>query len=151
MKGFIPLWADVGQTHIGRWAWFYHLLIFAWIFFGLGYLVMVINIITKGFRSRPVVSLEKKMAAHIRATRTKMAKDAQLLRQLVNQIRILKIKVRAQHVVFSMLILFKVEKNETTEDEGAFLSLFTRATTAKCDALEVNRRPFPTKKRSTTI
>ena len=62
-------------------------------FFGLAYLVMVINIITQGLRSRPVIKLEKKMASHIRATRVKLAKDARLLRNLVNEIKIIKIKV----------------------------------------------------------
>ena len=75
------------------WNWFYRTLIVTWIVFGLGYLVMVINIITKGFRSKPVVELEKKMAARIRATRNRLAEDALLLRQLVNEIKVINVKV----------------------------------------------------------
>lgn len=55
----------------------------------------VINIITKGFRSKPIVSINKKMSARIRATRKTLAKDAIALRELVNQIRIAKAKTKA--------------------------------------------------------
>lgn len=40
-----------------------------------------------------MVALEKKVAAQLRSTKQALAKDALLLRQLVNQIRVLKIKV----------------------------------------------------------
>lgn len=82
-----------GLTNVGDWTWLYRSFIVVWIFFGLGYLVMVINIITRGLRSRPVLTLEKKMASRIRATRRRLAKDAKLLHNLVNEIRILNIKV----------------------------------------------------------
>ncbi|EFX86381.1 hypothetical protein DAPPUDRAFT_98013 [Daphnia pulex] len=85
-----------GQNDVGRWTSAYRSFIIIWILFGLGYLIMVINIITKGLRSRsvvaPVVALERRMAARIRATRKALSKDAIALRQLVNQIRVLKIK-----------------------------------------------------------
>jgi len=81
-----------GVTYVGDWTWLYRLFVVVWMFFGLAYLVMVINIITQGLRSRPVIKLEKKMASHIRATRVKLAKDARLLRNLVNEIKIIKIK-----------------------------------------------------------
>ena len=82
-----------GTSDIGPGTWFYRLVILTWIVFGLGYLVMVINIITRGFRSKPVVALEKKMAARLRATRIRVLRDALLLRQLVNEIQVMKIKV----------------------------------------------------------
>lgn len=53
----------------------------------------MINIITKGFRSKPIVAIEKKMSARIRATRKSLAKDANALRDLVNQIKNIKKKV----------------------------------------------------------
>ena len=83
-----------GTSDIDKWTWIYRLAILVWIFFGLGYLVMVINIITKGFRSRPVITLEKKMAARLRGARTRLVRDAVLLRQLVNEITVMKIKVK---------------------------------------------------------
>lgn len=85
-----------GQHDIGQWTWVYRSFIIIWILFGLGYLIMVINIITKGLRSNPVVApviaLEKRMAARIRATRHLLAKDGVALRQLVHDIRAMKIK-----------------------------------------------------------
>ncbi|XP_059350433.1 uncharacterized protein LOC130685524 isoform X2 [Daphnia carinata] len=85
-----------GQHDIGQWTWVYRSFIIIWILFGLGYLIMVINIITKGLRSSPVVApviaLEKKMAARIRATRHLLAKDGVALRQLVHDITAMKTK-----------------------------------------------------------
>jgi len=81
-----------GLTNVGDWTWLYRSFVVVWIFFGLGYLLMVINIITRGLRSGPVLTLEKKMASRIRATRHRMAKDAKLLHNLVNEIRVLNIK-----------------------------------------------------------
>ncbi|KAI9562265.1 hypothetical protein GHT06_013230 [Daphnia sinensis] len=85
-----------GQHDIGQWTWVYRSFIIIWILFGLGYLIMVINIITKGLRSNPVVApviaLEKRMAARIRATRHLLAKDGVALRQLVHDIRVMKAK-----------------------------------------------------------
>lgn len=57
------------------------------------FISQVMNIITRSFRSKPVVALEKRMAARIRATRKLLAKDSIALRNLVNQLRILKVKV----------------------------------------------------------
>ena len=118
----------LGQNYVGNLTWLYRCVIVIWIFFGLGYLVMVginflfpfnsvkiirknyflhkvINIITKGLRSKPVVALEKKVAAQLRSTKQALAKDALLLRQLVNQIRVLKIKVN-MYVDFLLFLIF---------------------------------------------
>ena len=69
----------------------------------------MINIITKGLRSRPVVALEKKMAAQLRSTKQALAKDALLLRQLVNQIRVLKIKVNSLY--FDLFLSLNLERS----------------------------------------
>lgn len=71
---------------------------------------MVLNIITKGLRSKPVVALEKKMARRFRATRSRVLKDALLLRQLVNEIQVLNIKVRP---------VVPLSSSESSSDSGA--------------------------------
>lgn len=53
----------------------------------------LINIITKAFRSKPIIVLEQKMSSRIRATRKSLAQDAIALRDLVNEIKLLKVKV----------------------------------------------------------
>ena len=106
------------QGGYGTGTWLYRFGIIVWIFFGLAYLIMVgaallfrprfrymifssnqvINIITKGMRSKPVRNaLDKNLSRRLNTiTRKGLAKDAVLLRRLVNQIRVQKIKVRLQ-------------------------------------------------------
>lgn len=44
-------------------------------------------------RSRTLAELEKKMVSRLRATRKALAQDGESLRHLVNQIKLLKVKV----------------------------------------------------------
>lgn len=66
--------------------------------FGLGYLLMITGFIARGMRSKKMIRLEHQLAINLKQTQSKIwtgvTKDVGYLRRILNEINLLKYKVR---------------------------------------------------------
>lgn len=67
--------------------------------FGLGYLVMILGFISRAMRCKKVAYLERKLAQNLKQTHMKIlnefSRDVSYVRRLLNEMYLLKFKVRA--------------------------------------------------------
>uniref|UniRef100_A0A1B6EBI3 Potassium channel domain-containing protein n=1 Tax=Clastoptera arizonana TaxID=38151 RepID=A0A1B6EBI3_9HEMI len=79
----------------------YKIMILLWIFLGVGYMVMVVAMITKGMKSKRVRNVEKKLASAIKQTQNKIwrefAHEYSSVRRMMNEMYLLKIKPVYKH------------------------------------------------------
>lgn len=66
--------------------------------FGLGYLVMILGFISRAMRCKKVAYLERKLAQNLKQTHMKIlnefSRDVSYVRRLLNEMYLLKFKVR---------------------------------------------------------
>lgn len=79
----------------------YRTFIVLWILFGLGYLAMILSFITRALRSSRIRRLEHHMAKRFKSTHAKLwqnaSRDIRYLRRVLNELYMLKFKVRLQN------------------------------------------------------
>jgi hypothetical protein len=77
----------------------YRTFIVLWILFGLGYLAMILSFITRALRSSRIRRLEHRMANKLKNAKLWQGatKDMQYLRRVLNELYMLKFKVRLQN------------------------------------------------------
>lgn len=75
----------------------YESMLIIWIFFGLGFLIMILGFITRGMRSKKVARLEHKLAMNLKMTQNKLwhglTKDVGYLRRVLNEMYLQKLRV----------------------------------------------------------
>lgn len=67
----------------------YEIFLIAWIVVGLGYIVMVLNFITRGMRSKKMHALEHKIAVNLKRTNHRIREE---LRSILNEYLLMKVK-----------------------------------------------------------
>lgn len=76
----------------------YKVVLIFWIVFGLGYLVMILGFISRAMRCKKVAYLERKLAQNLKQTHSKIlnefSRDVSYVRRLLNELYLLKFKVR---------------------------------------------------------
>ncbi|KAH0535692.1 hypothetical protein KQX54_018257 [Cotesia glomerata] len=74
----------------------YKAFLIIWISFGLGYIVMIMTFITRGFKSKKITQLEHKLAVNIKHTQNKvfnqLTRDINYLRRIFNELQLSKVK-----------------------------------------------------------
>ncbi|XP_008553925.1 open rectifier potassium channel protein 1 [Microplitis demolitor] len=74
----------------------YKAFLIIWISFGLGYIVMIMTFITRGFKSKKITQLEHKLAMNIKHTQNKvfnqLTRDINYLRRIFNELQLSKVK-----------------------------------------------------------
>jgi hypothetical protein len=78
----------------------YRTFIVLWIVFGLGYLAMILSFITRAMRSSRIRRLEQRVAKRFKSTHARLwhgaSRDLRYLRRVLNELYMLKFKVRLQ-------------------------------------------------------
>lgn len=87
------------EREFGLYFLFYEIFIIVWVIFGLGYLLMITGFIARGMRSKKMIRLEHQLAINLKQTQSKIwtgvTKDVGYLRRILNEINLLKYKVRS--------------------------------------------------------
>lgn len=86
------------EREFGIYFLFYQIFIIIWFIFGVGYLVMIMGFLGRGLKSKKIAHLEHQLAINLKQTQNKIwngvQKDVGYLRKILNEIYMLKFKVR---------------------------------------------------------
>lgn len=78
---------------------FYQIFVFVWFVFGLCYILMLIGFIARGMQSKKISRFEKQLAENIKLTHNRIwngvSKDVGYLRRILNEIYIMRVRVRS--------------------------------------------------------
>lgn len=94
---FIPTFQPHQERTFGIYFKFYQAFVLIWFIFGLSYILMLIGFIAKGMRSKRIARLETQLADNIKMTHQRIwhgvSKDVGLLRRMINEVYIMRLKV----------------------------------------------------------
>ena len=98
----VLLLALAGQTSRGEDGPYlaYRVALVVWIIFGLGYLLMLLGLISRALRGKQVARLEHALAQQIRGAEKRVARDLRYMRRVLNELYLQKLKVRSWHNVY---------------------------------------------------